>query len=205
MTNDAGRGPETDPTTTRILDAARDCFAETGVRKTTMNAVADRAGVGVATVYRRFPQKPQLVRMVLFREATQLVDGVDAAIVGATTVEDQLLTGFVAFTREFQQRKLLHDVGDSDDIADALKALPGHGSPILGLGRMYLADLIRKWQANGQLSDDFDANMVAEIYARLAHSLGMIPDGVIPLNDPAKATAFARKYLLPLLRPIPEI
>ncbi len=170
-----------------------------------MNAVADRAGVGVATVYRRFPQKPQLVRMVLFREATQLVDGVDAAIVGATTVEDQLLTGFVAFTREFQQRKLLHDVGDSDDIADALKALPGHGSPILGLGRMYLADLIRKWQANGQLSDDFDANMVAEIYARLAHSLGMIPDGVIPLNDPAKATAFARKYLLPLLRPIPEI
>lgn len=170
-----------------------------------MNAVAERAGVGVATVYRRFPQKPQLVRTVLFREAAELVNGVDAAIIGAKTFEDELLTGFVAFTRELMARRLLHDMSDSDDVAEALKALPGHGTPILGLGRAYLADIIRKRQVNGELDHDFDADMVAEIYARLAHSLAMIPEGVIPLEDPEKASAFAQKYLLPLLRPIPEI
>jgi AcrR family transcriptional regulator len=45
---------------TRILEAARDAFAEEGL-SVTLDEIARRAGVGVGTVYRRFPDKEQLV------------------------------------------------------------------------------------------------------------------------------------------------
>lgn len=44
----------------RILAAAKDCFAEFGAA-VTMEEVAARAGVGVGTLYRRFPSRAALV------------------------------------------------------------------------------------------------------------------------------------------------
>ncbi|WP_232323783.1 TetR/AcrR family transcriptional regulator [Catenuloplanes japonicus] len=44
----------------RILAAAREVFAEAGLG-VTMSRVAARAGVGVATLYRRFPSRDDLV------------------------------------------------------------------------------------------------------------------------------------------------
>ncbi len=44
----------------RILEAAREAFAEEGL-SVTLDEIARRAGVGVGTVYRRFPDKEQLI------------------------------------------------------------------------------------------------------------------------------------------------
>jgi AcrR family transcriptional regulator len=44
----------------RILEAAREAFAEEGLR-VTLDEIAQRAGVGVGTVYRRFADKEQLI------------------------------------------------------------------------------------------------------------------------------------------------
>lgn len=55
---DAARNSE------RIVRAARDVFAEQGP-DARLDEVARRAGVGVATLYRRFPDKAVLVRAVL--------------------------------------------------------------------------------------------------------------------------------------------
>ena len=50
----------------RILEAARELFAERGLG-VTLNDVAHHAGVGVGTVYRRFPDKEVLID-TLFQE-----------------------------------------------------------------------------------------------------------------------------------------
>jgi len=50
----------------RILEVARDAFAEDGLA-VTLDEIARRAGVGVGTVYRRFPDKEQLID-ALFEE-----------------------------------------------------------------------------------------------------------------------------------------
>jgi AcrR family transcriptional regulator len=50
----------------RILEAARELFAERGLG-VTLNDVAHHAGVGVGTVYRRFPNKEVLID-TLFQE-----------------------------------------------------------------------------------------------------------------------------------------
>src|SRR3954469_11149519 len=44
----------------RILAAAREAFAEDGLG-VGLHEIAKRAGVGVGTVYRRFPEKEQLI------------------------------------------------------------------------------------------------------------------------------------------------
>ena len=47
---------------TRILTAARTAFGRYGLLETTMEQIAQEAGVGVATLYRRFGDKESLVR-----------------------------------------------------------------------------------------------------------------------------------------------
>ncbi|WP_229858234.1 TetR/AcrR family transcriptional regulator [Streptomyces poonensis] len=51
----------------RILTAAREVFAERGI-DAPMATVARRAGVGVATLYRRFPTRDDLVRAAFARQ-----------------------------------------------------------------------------------------------------------------------------------------
>ncbi len=57
-----------------ILGAAREVFAQIGL-DATMDQIADRAGVGVATVYRRFPDKGLLIE-ALFETRLAEIDGI---------------------------------------------------------------------------------------------------------------------------------
>jgi AcrR family transcriptional regulator len=45
----------------RIIESARELHAEQGIRATSWDAIAARAGVGVGTVYRHFPSLDELV------------------------------------------------------------------------------------------------------------------------------------------------
>ncbi len=56
----------------RILDAARELFAEHGLG-VTLNDIAHHAGVGVGTVYRRFPDKAQLIEELFEQRLEDLV------------------------------------------------------------------------------------------------------------------------------------
>jgi TetR/AcrR family transcriptional regulator of autoinduction and epiphytic fitness len=53
-----------------ILDAAHDLFVATGYAATTIQAIADRAGVAVQTVYAVFGNKRELLRQLIERTIT---------------------------------------------------------------------------------------------------------------------------------------
>ena len=63
----------------RILDAARELFAEQGLG-VTLNDIAHHAGVGVGTVYRRFPDKSQLIEELFEQRLEDLVALASAAL-----------------------------------------------------------------------------------------------------------------------------
>jgi AcrR family transcriptional regulator len=63
----------------RILDAAREVFAERGLGAT-LDDVADAAGVGVGTVYRRFPNKAVLVDELFEDRIGEIVAIAEAAL-----------------------------------------------------------------------------------------------------------------------------
>ena len=63
----------------RILAAARELFAERGL-EVTLDAIAERAGLGVATVYRRFANREELVNALFEDRIEVLVGYADTAL-----------------------------------------------------------------------------------------------------------------------------
>jgi AcrR family transcriptional regulator len=66
VSSDTGLRRDAERNRQRILEAARELFAERGLG-VTLNDIAHHAGVGVGTVYRRFPDKELLID-TLFQE-----------------------------------------------------------------------------------------------------------------------------------------
>ncbi len=62
----------------RVLDAAREVFAEQGV-SAEIKDIADRAGVGVATIYRGFGSKHELLQATIERSSASVSELVTAA------------------------------------------------------------------------------------------------------------------------------
>ncbi|MFD0363503.1 TetR/AcrR family transcriptional regulator [Nocardia sp. GCM10030253] len=62
----------------RIVAAARELFADHGL-EITLDDVAERAGVGVGTVYRRFANKKELIAEVFEQNMAEFGDAADAA------------------------------------------------------------------------------------------------------------------------------
>lgn len=73
----------------RVLAAAHALFAERGT-DVTMDEVARRAGVGVGTIYRRFPSKEHLVAAVSHAACNQTRDYLIAAVASAPDPLQQL-------------------------------------------------------------------------------------------------------------------
>jgi AcrR family transcriptional regulator len=63
----------------RILNAAAKLFAERGL-SVPLEEIAGRAGVGVATLYRRFPTRADLAAAAFERNISQYTDAVDRAL-----------------------------------------------------------------------------------------------------------------------------
>jgi AcrR family transcriptional regulator len=63
----------------RILDAATDLFAQRGLG-VTLNEIAHHAGVGVGTVYRRFPDKDQLIEGLFEQRIEKIVELADSGL-----------------------------------------------------------------------------------------------------------------------------
>ncbi|MFC9760735.1 TetR/AcrR family transcriptional regulator [Rhodococcus jostii] len=62
----------------RVVDAAQEVFAEQGLTAS-MAEVARRAGVGIATLYRRFPTREDLITDVFADKMSAYVDAIDEA------------------------------------------------------------------------------------------------------------------------------
>jgi AcrR family transcriptional regulator len=79
----------------RILAAAAEAFAERGLAAT-MDEIARRAGVGVGTVYRRFPDKEELIEALFEQRIGDLV-----ALAEAARDEPDAWDGLVRFFESF--------------------------------------------------------------------------------------------------------
>jgi AcrR family transcriptional regulator len=64
---------------TRIVTAARAAFAELGL-DAPLHAVARRAGVGIGTLYRRFPTRGALIAAAFEEEMREFAQAVDSAL-----------------------------------------------------------------------------------------------------------------------------
>ncbi|MVU81862.1 TetR family transcriptional regulator [Nocardia sp. ET3-3] len=196
-----GSGPE-DRNQAKVLDAALMAFLDFGIKRTSMVEVARRGGLSLATLYRRFAGKNDLIQAVGLRQARQLVDEIDAAVQGPieadASAEDQIIALFIAFIEGLRGNQLLGRLLKTEPEI-VLPYLTVQGAPVIELGRDYLAEFIARLQAEGKVPQ-YDPLPLAEMIARAALSLALTPQTVIPLDDPVALRQFARDHVVPGFR-----
>lgn len=186
-----------DETAGRILDAAVEEFRRHGVRGTSLDAIARRAGIGRVTIYRRFGDKNGLLRALTLRESRLIIAEVEAASARGKDVEDRFALGFVAMLRAVRTRAFFKAwlKREPDDV---LRHLTLGGETMMRLGIAFIAQQIRDAQRAGELPP-YDPQPAAEILARFAHSLMLTPKGGISLEAEQDSYRFARAYIVPLI------
>lgn len=170
----------------RLLVAARAVFAERGI-DAPMATVARRAGVGVATLYRRFPNRDALVRAAF----AQQMETCTRVFVEALADPDpwrgfrRLVEAVCELQREERGFPAAFLAAFPDDAAAHVEL---RGSADRGL-----TELVRRAQAAGSLRPDFRPSDLAVVF--LAHG-GLVT--AVPADGAASRRLVA--YLLQSFR-----
>jgi AcrR family transcriptional regulator len=84
---------------TQLLEVALQVFGEHGFHPTSMNDVADAAGVTKPVLYQHFRSKRDLYREVLTEVGAELLDAITKATAAARSPHEQVELGFGAYFR----------------------------------------------------------------------------------------------------------
>ena len=140
-----------------ILRAALELALEGGLRGLSMEAIAARAGVGKATIYRRWKSKE-----ALFVEAVQQLARMPE-IPDTGTVRGDLETVVAATIGRMAREafriipRLLADAADDPHLLAAMQ------EALLTPRRAALGEILRRGVARGELRADLDVELVTEI------------------------------------------
>lgn len=105
-------------TEVQILDAAIGALSQYGMRRTSINDIAERAGVSRQTVYNSFGNKDEILRSALLHIAKLSEQRARQKIENSENISEQLDIMFAIFVIE--PFNLTHNKKDSEDIfADA--------------------------------------------------------------------------------------
>ena len=185
-----------------ILQAARQVYAVRGL-DAGFDEVARVAGVGAATVYRRFPERADLVEALFEQDVVEVVDHLVAAAAAPDAWSG--LGAFLRWAVEAQAR--------NRGLAQVL-AQGGHGHEGLERGRQRIEplarELVARAQETGRLRDDvslFDVLLPVTLLSRVGgpheaelreRLLAVFVDGLVVRRDaptPLPATAPGQAHL----------
>lgn len=162
----------------RILEAARGAFAELGVGAS-VEEIAGRAGVGMGTLYRRFPSKDALIDAVfeghldnISRAAEQALDATDAW---------EALLEYLAYVVGLQAS----DRGLSEIVGAHLRT-----EQLLARARTRLRPLVQRLIARAQEAGKLRADVVYEDVSVLLWTTGRVVDATRDV-----APEFWQRYL----------
>lgn len=190
----SARPVERDASDTAILEATLRCLARYGMERMTVEDVARTAGVGRATVFRRFESKDDLIRQALARELQRLVaefgekgGAIDDPL--ERLVELSVHTVWVIRTHPVARR-----LAEDDD------ALPLHRDPRL---TQFQLDGLRRYldQTAAEIGVSTDTESIAELLLRFFGSVWLAPELGASLDDEAKVRRMITTLLAPLTRP----
>jgi AcrR family transcriptional regulator len=158
---DAARNAE------RIMRAAREAFAESGTG-VPLEEIAKRAGVGVATLYRRFPSKDDLLRAVVeWRYAEQVESVIQQALADDDPWHGFVATLAAALTVAAEEHGTIKASRDSAKLIDAIMA------------RFFpdLATLVRRGQDAGLIRSDLTPADLPPLVFMLMSTLWLTESG----------------------------
>jgi AcrR family transcriptional regulator len=180
-----------------ILDAAAHLMRTYGLKRWSMEDVAEQAAIGRTSVYRAFSTRDELVHAVLARELRTTIAKINTAAAGSGSVEDGIIEG--ALTGLAALRSSLVEQLLRTDPSTILPFLTTEAAPLVALTRQLLVAQARS--AGASITDEL-AEELAEIAARLGLSFVLTRETVFPVDDEEALRASLRRVLRPVLSPL---
>lgn len=175
----------------QILDAAVEEVIDYGVKKFSVERVAQRVGMSRTGIYRYFASKDALIHAVVASEVERVFRRITPTIDRQSNIEDQLVEGFAAVVSAARGSRLIKRTFTAEpDVA--MKFLT-QSRQVLDIAHAYVASRLE-----GQMKPD-DARAVAEVIVRVGLTFVVLQDGTIKLSSAEEARAFARRFLVPML------
>ena len=147
----------------KIVGAAIRCFERFGPQRTSMNDIADEAGISRRTLYRQFDDRPALVAEILDRRLSDQHASVVAHLATYDDIEDALIEGSL-FSVE---------AGESDDLVAEIIRHEHAGTPerfLLRVNEGIAARVLESWsavlgrgRAQGRVRADLTDTRVVEL------------------------------------------
>jgi len=184
----------------RILDAALAQFTDFGLRRSTMEDVARRAGLSRVTVYRRFSGKDELMEAVVLREVRRYFDGLTEVRSRAADAEERVVESAAFSMSHLRAHPLLRRLIDTEPEAIVLR-LSSEGDSLLKTAHEFTSAMILDEVCGSRPVPPGIAERVgvlAEVCVRLILSFVLNDRGVIPMSTVDDAREFARHYVAPV-------
>jgi AcrR family transcriptional regulator len=194
----AGAVDSGDQVVARILDAAREEFARFGVRRSSIDDIAKRAGLSRNTVFRRLGSKDELVNAVLVRELRGLIAEVDEVTAHGGSGTERLAQAFgVTVLRVRGNPMFAGALGHRRD--EVLEYAAVEAGQLLRIAVRYVTELLERDQRRGEMDGRIDVAGAAEVIVRTLHSVVLTPHAGRRLHTEEELRAFATEHLAPLL------
>ena len=186
-----GGRPRSEKAHRAILDAARAELIEEGFTRFRLEHVAARAGVGKATIYRRWPSKEALAGELLAELAAPHIDVIDSGDTRAelASCTDNALRAIRDTTFGPVVRALLSQIAINPGLGDPFRAT------VVQARRAEIARVVQRGIARGDLRPDTDLEIATElligpVYFRLIFG-GELDDSLVVRVADAVMEAFA--------------
>jgi AcrR family transcriptional regulator len=152
----------------RVLEAAEALFGEIGL-KAQMDDVAERAGVGVGTVYRHFPTKAALLEAVITLRGESMLRDIRAA--ASDPDPGTGLRRFASAMADHQARNRALAEGMAAEID-----LPAVLARVKDSIQETVITLVNRAQASGTIRPDIGASDVSMLLSGIAHVVELAGD-----------------------------
>ena len=191
--------PQLDASTERIIDAALEEMAVHGPSRARMAAIAQRAGVSSATLYRRFAAKQDLMQAVTLREVERYINAMSEVAIKQDTAEELVVECFAFGLEYLQDNIIIHQLIDAEPEL-VLPMLTTGAGPLIATTTDFMLKLNEQnifveealWQRDL-------AKVRLEMVVRLFISLLMTPGYAIDFDTPEASREFARRHIVPLV------
>ena len=168
----------------RVLDAAAELVLEVG-GEPTRDAIAERAGVGIGTVYRHFPDGQSLLHALARHVLDRTITAGEAIVADATDEADG-----VTAIRRYMHAALDHGIGVVNMIHPLLDDTDW--PDLTARAESLMGELIDRGRRDDRLSDDFGVGDLVFATIRFGRPLAI---GLPPADDRAIAHRQLDRYL----------
>ena len=176
-----------------IIDAAIACFAQYGPQRTSMDDIAEAAGISRKTLYRVFDDRPKLIQAVLLSRWVKIAKKLQKRIAKATSFEEALLEGSVTAISAARSDKLTNDIVHKATDHTLEQFLIRGNDQVYKANQEIWLTAINEGRTQGVIKKNLPDDRIIEIIASIHALLLMRDDG------PAKQREFLKDVLLPAI------